>query len=107
MGDWTDIGDGFDARRVGDIVEVRAQDPRAAERHDAQGRMLAMTRAQVTNVAACPPDWTNVEGTLESRYVGGHPDIRGTTVTDRVRHEAKQLCRLSQVAVVRLAMLAQ
>lgn len=105
--EWIDIGDGFEARRVDETVEVRAQDPVAAERHDPEGRMLAMTRAQVTNVAACSSEWTNVEGTLESRRIGNLHDVRGTTVTDRVRHEARQLCSLSRDSVIQLVVMAQ
>jgi len=46
-----------------------------------------MTKEQVINTAARPPNWTYVGGTYESQYLTGWFQVRGRSVSDMVRHD--------------------
>jgi hypothetical protein len=108
MGEWKDVGSGLEARRQGELVEARLSDLRKAWRHDLQGRLLAMTREQVVNTAARPPDWVNVGGTYESRYVTGQFQVRGSAVPDMVRHDENgRLASMDDSTMSRILLLSQ
>jgi hypothetical protein len=103
MDDWSDIGDGLEARKAGGHAEVRSGDPEAAERHDCDGRILVLTRDQVTAVAARPSDWRSVGGQYEARFSDGAYEVRGVVLPDLMRHGRDGLlCKMGNGPVERL-----
>jgi hypothetical protein len=89
MSEWADIGSGLQARKVEGVVEVKLSDPSGTWRHDSQGRLLILTKNQIVNTAARPPNWTAVGGTYESRFENEMYEIRGTALPDLVRHDGE------------------
>jgi hypothetical protein len=89
MTEWDDIGGGLQARKVGDVVEIRLTDPRETWRHDSQGRLVVLTGEQVINTAARPPNWTAVGGMYESQFENGAYKVRGVVLSDQIRHDGE------------------